>query len=352
MKFSGRLSAVAIVSLIMIGALVGGVLGNWLFIYFIDRYYDIAGGNYLSSAFTPHVVTRNLERQENINASLSGTVAAADQSLVGIFKRSPLYLPTAKVGQALIVTSDGWIMTTMEADTFQKQSDYVVVASDKKIYEIDRVVEALPSVTFIHIAKASNLPVQDLMPASKLMFGEAIVAVDWQTSLDQGIIAGRQATLRSSEAVLVEIPVGEIEQSEGFLFDAVGRVIGFRQAGKSYSIETVNNLLTKLLLANTITFPRLGVTYINTEVLSVETTQGALLAASDKQPAVIAGSPAAKVGLREGDIITVVADIPVEGGVDIASLITRYNPGQTIPLTVVRGKESRRLTVTLDQQVK
>ena len=350
MKFSGRLSAVAIVSLIMIGALLGGVLGNWLFIYFIDRYYDISGGNYLSSAFAPHVVTRDLEKQAHINASLSGAVSAADQSLVGIFKRSPLYRPTNKVGQALIVTSDGWIMTTEKADMFERQSDYVVVASDKKIYEIDRVVEAMPSITFIHIAKASNLPVQDLIPVSRLSFGEMVVAVDWQTSLDQGIISGRQATLRSSETVLVDIPVGEIEQVDGFLFDSMGRVIGFRQDGKSYSIETVNNLLTKLLLANKITFPRFGVTYINTDILSVETTQGALLTSDGTIPAIVPGSPAAKVELKEGDIITVFADVPVESGVDIASLVMRYNPGQTIPLTVVRGKESRRMTVTLDEQ--
>lgn len=350
MKFSGRLSAVAIVSLIMIGALIGGVLGNWLFIYLVDRYYDISGGNYLSSAFAPHTITRSPEKQEIINTSLREAVTAADQSLVGIFKRSSLYLPTAKVGQALIITSDGWLMTTMPATTFEKQSDYVIAVSDKKIYEIDRVVEALPSVTFIHISNANNLPVQDLVPVSNLSFGEMIVAVDWQTNLDQGIIAGRQTTLRSSETVLVEIPVGEVEQEDGFLFNNMGRVVGFRQAGTSYGIEVVHTLLTKLLLMDEISFPRLGVNYVNTEVLSVETVPGALLVSNGNQPAVIPGSPAAKGGLQEGDIITMLADIPIESGVDITSLIMRYNPGQTLPLTVMRGKESRRFLITLDEQ--
>lgn len=350
MKFSGRLSAVAIVSLIMIGALIGGVLGNWLFIYLIDRYYDISGGNYLSSAFAPHMITRSPEKKEVINTSLDQAIAAADESLAGIFKRSALYLPTEKVGQALIITSDGWLMTTMPATTFQKPSDYVIAVSDKKIYEIDRIVEALPSVTFIHITNANNLPVQDLVPVSNLSFGEMVVAVDWQANLDQGIIAGPQTSVRSSETVLTEIPVGEIQQGEGFLFNSTGRVVGFRQAGISYAIETVDILLTKLLLMNKITFPRLGVNYINTEVLSVETIPGALLVSNGNQPAVISGSPATKAGLQEGDIITMLADIPIENGVDIASLIMRYNPGQSLPITVMRGKESRHFLVTLDEQ--
>ncbi|HEU0079000.1 MAG TPA: PDZ domain-containing protein, partial [Longimicrobiaceae bacterium] len=58
-------------------------------------------------------------------------------------------------------------------------------------------------------------------------------------------------------------------------------------------------------------------------------------------------SPAARAGLREGDVIVAVNGQAVEGVGELQRRVTGYKPGETVTLDVIRGGQSRSVRVPL-----
>ena len=69
--------------------------------------------------------------------------------------------------------------------------------------------------------------------------------------------------------------------------------------------------------------------------------QGALLTS------VQAGTPAAKAGLKDGDLITKVDGTAVAGADTLSAAIREHKPGDRITLTYVRGGQTSTVTVSL-----
>jgi putative serine protease PepD len=76
----------------------------------------------------------------------------------------------------------------------------------------------------------------------------------------------------------------------------------------------------------------------------------------DGQPAgmgvvnVVSDGPAATAGVRPGDVITAVNNIPVHRAAELAQVLAKLDPGQAVQVTVInREGTSRTVTVTLGQ---
>jgi putative serine protease PepD len=52
-------------------------------------------------------------------------------------------------------------------------------------------------------------------------------------------------------------------------------------------------------------------------------------------------------GLRADDVITVFNGIPIRNGIDVTAQVRSLRPGETVEMVVVRGGNSRTLTVTV-----
>ncbi|MFZ1458850.1 MAG: PDZ domain-containing protein, partial [Candidatus Saccharimonadales bacterium] len=59
--------------------------------------------------------------------------------------------------------------------------------------------------------------------------------------------------------------------------------------------------------------------------------------------------PAARAGIKEGDIITKVNDTELSETVSLVTLLAQYGPGDSVKLTIVHGKDVRTITVKLDK---
>jgi len=59
------------------------------------------------------------------------------------------------------------------------------------------------------------------------------------------------------------------------------------------------------------------------------------------------GGPAAKAGIVDGDIITAVNGFTVGEVASVASLISEYEPGDKVEITVLRDGRERKFTATL-----
>ena len=68
------------------------------------------------------------------------------------------------------------------------------------------------------------------------------------------------------------------------------------------------------------------------------------------RPAIIAGSPAASAGLKEGDIIISFDGKRLDGSTPLSLILTRYRPGTEIELEILRaGKEEKVAVVLADK---
>ena len=65
------------------------------------------------------------------------------------------------------------------------------------------------------------------------------------------------------------------------------------------------------------------------------------------QETVIAGGPAAKAGLKAGDIITKVEGTTINEKNSLVSLLGKHSVGDAVSVTVVRGGEQKNFVITL-----
>jgi 2-alkenal reductase len=69
-------------------------------------------------------------------------------------------------------------------------------------------------------------------------------------------------------------------------------------------------------------------------------TTGTYIYSSQSYSAILSGSPAAKAGLHDKDIITAVNGVKIGSAGSLSTLIGEYKPGDTVSLTIIRdGKE-------------
>jgi len=353
MKISMRPKILIVTLSIILSGIIGGILGNWIFIYFLDTYYDIPNGNYGTVQTSTTIPIRSPEKNTD-STSIAASVANSEGSLVGIFKRSNFYLPSNKVGQAVIMTSDGWLMSPLQFEAVDEKSlsEYVVVANDKKVYDIDSVIaDKLNKISFIRLQKASNLPVKDFVFSRDIVSGQEVIGLEWKGAVTSGLMNYRQLGVRSSEGSLNQLMVDGLESPDIFLFDLSGRMIGFSVDNIVYDIDGIQASLNKIITLGKINYARLGIHYIPLADLPVESGDGALITTADKKPAIIKGSPAEKAGLIAGDIIMSIDRVQINSASDISAILKQRLPGDVISISFSRNKEIKNIEVALDEQV-
>ncbi|WP_238944197.1 S1C family serine protease [Allofranklinella schreckenbergeri] len=65
---------------------------------------------------------------------------------------------------------------------------------------------------------------------------------------------------------------------------------------------------------------------------------------------VLQGGPAARAGIRPGDIIQQVGEHPVRNVPELLTLVAALRPGQSAPLTLLREGKPRTLAITPEQR--
>ncbi|MGH7392537.1 MAG: trypsin-like peptidase domain-containing protein [Candidatus Rokuibacteriota bacterium] len=144
--------------------------------------------------------------------------------------------------------------------------------------------------------------------------------------------------------------------SGGPLVDMRGQVVGINTAivhggsGIGFAIPSnmARRISTDLLASGTVTRGWLGVSLqpLTAELASsfgLADTKGALVAD------VVPGSPAARAGLKSGDVITALDGQTIAGPSDVARMVGLAKPGQERRLTVWRDRKEVKIQTRLDQ---
>ncbi len=272
------------------------------------------------------------------------------------------------LGSGFITNADGRIITN--AHVVEGADTVDVLLKDGRRFK-GKVLGA-DSVTDVAVIKVEgqNLPTVQFNNSEALQPGEWAIAIGNPLGLDNTVTAGIiSATGRSSGDIGAgDKRVNYIQtdaainpgNSGGPLLNAKGLVIGMNTAilqgaqglGFAIPINTVQRIADQLATKGRVDHPYIGVRMttltpelkqqLNTDPNSpfqVSATQGALVMQ------IIPGSPAAKAGLKAGDVIEQVNKQPVAKSEDVQRIVELVQIGQQIPIQVSRGNAKVSLDV-------
>jgi S1-C subfamily serine protease len=214
--------------------------------------------------------------------------------------------------------------------------------------------------------EAKNLPVAVLADSNRLRVGDIVLAIGNPFGVGQTVTSGIVSATERAGLGIVEFE--DFIQTDasinpgnsgGALVDAWGRVVGincailssgggFEGIGLAVPINLARGVMQQLISHGRVYRGYLGV------ALQPLTSQ---LASSLRLPngkgALVAGvapnSPAARAGLREGDIIIQANGKSVESSRDLRLLLAQTPPGTRLSLTVRRVGSRKALRATLGE---
>ena len=263
-------------------------------------------------------------------------------------------------GSGFFVSGDGYIVTNNHVVAGGEK--FTIVMNDGK--EIDAKLIGTDRRTDLAVLKVEGEDYKYVdFGVGKARVGQWVVAVGNPFGLGgtvtAGIVsaAGRDIGAGPYDDFLQIDAAVNRGNSGGPAFNLEGEVIGVNTAiyspsggsvGIAFAIsaKTSKKVVAALIADGEVTRGWLGVaiepvTQDIAEAVGIEEAAGAIV--SQPQD----GSPAAKAGLRPGDVIVAVDDVDVRSPKDLARIIASYAPEAKVDLTLFRGGDETEVEVTL-----
>src|SRR5690242_5028925 len=284
------------------------------------------------------------------------------------FKRFQIPMPQGDmirkgVGSGFIVSSDGYILTN--AHVVNDAGEVTVKLTDNREFKAKVIgTDQRTDVALVKIG-AKNLPVVRIGESSKAKVGEWVAAIGspfgLENSVTAGIISAKSRSLPDENYVpFIQTDVAiNPGNSGGPLFNMAGEVIGINSQiysrtggymGLSFAvpIEVAMKVKNDLQKYGKVSRGRLGVTIqgVNQELadsFGLKKPQGALVASVEPK------SPAARAGLKNGDIIIGVNGKDIESSIELPRVIGDSRPGTQVKLKIWRQGETKELSASLSE---
>lgn len=269
-------------------------------------------------------------------------------------------------GSGFIISADGHILTNNHVvENAEKMT--VTLADNNKVEAKLIGTDPQSDVALIKIDVPGTLPVLPLGDSEALDVGEWVIAIGNPFGLNQTVTVGVVSAKGRSR-----VGINEYENfiqtdaainpgnSGGPLLNIHGEVVGINSAlysrtggymgiGFAIPINMVKSIEDQLQKHGKVTRGWLGVAIqdVNKELaesFGLKRAEGILV--SEAQP----DSPAAKAGIKQGDILTRLDNVPLKDVADLRNRIALTIPGTTVTLQVIRDGETIDVDVKIDEQ--
>jgi S1-C subfamily serine protease len=299
---------------------------------------------------------------------------APTQRVFDLLSRNPLQVPRG-TGSGFIWDTAGHVVTNNHV--IEGASGAQVRLVDGRSFDAELVGRSpYHDLAVLRIRTgADHPPPLPIGTSADLKVGQKVFAVgnpfglDW--TLTTGIVSALNRELPGDSGTSIRDLIQTDAainpgNSGGPLLDSAGRLIGVNTAiyspsgayagvGFAVPVDTVNRVVPRLIATGRYSPPELGVETLSqyNDWLSEQSgVRGAFVFG------VRSGSPAAAAGLRPatvdrrgrvtvGDVILRFGEQRVEDVDDLEAALDRANPGESVVLTLQRGREQVRVTVRL-----
>jgi len=394
-----RSGNIALIAALAIGALVGGASGAGVTAFVLTNQ---TSGIPASQADGPNSVVVN--NTDSVN-QITAVAAKATPSVVTIEASDG---SSGGTGSGVILSEDGYILTNTHVVTLDGAAagaTIQVTASDGKLYAASIVgTDPISDLAVIKLDGASGLTPIRWGDSGKLNVGDTAIAIGaplgLSGSVTDGIVSAlnRSISIASSAApstpdnsapdenqspFFFDLPdqnggqkqapsTGSISlsviqtdaainpgNSGGALLNSKGELIGINVAiasaggdsaaagsiGVGFSIPSnlAQRISDELIATGTASHGLLGASVTSAAGSPDSTTVGALI--SEVSP----GGAADKAGLRKGDVVTNLNELPITDAKDLTAQVRALAAGETADLTYVRDGKSVTVSVTVGE---
>jgi serine protease Do len=274
------------------------------------------------------------------------------------------------IGSGFIISADGLIVSNKHvvSDTSAK---YKVVIGKDEVVEVKEIYrDPENDLAILRVDKKDLTPVR-LGDSDKLKVGQTVIAIgtalgEFRSTVTKGVISGLgrgitagnpfEGSERLENVIQTDAAINP-GNSGGPLFSSAGEVIGVNVAvtqgaqsiGFALPINLVKDSINNFKTTGGFERPYLGVSY---QMIS---RQAALL---NEVPAgayvrgVVENGPAAKVGVKVGDIITEIDGVKLVDNKDVSivSLINKKKIGDEVTIKLWRDKAEVNLKARLEKR--
>jgi len=278
-------------------------------------------------------------------------------------------------GSGFVVRKDGLVVTNRHVVDIADAEFTVFFATGEKVTAKVVAVDPVEDIALLQVQEHKEFPFLELGDSDALKVGETVIAIgnalgEFQNTVSVGVVSGLNRRIVAGSGGQSEVLEGVIQtdaainqgNSGGPLLNLQGKVIGINTAlaagseniGFAIPVNKAKQSLESFEQSGKITRAFLGVRYVPVtadiqDARNLSVDYGALIVGSEdgKEPGVLPGSPAAKAGLREGDVIVEFGGERVDLEHSLAELVRSKKAGESVTVKVLSGGEEKQVQVTL-----
>jgi S1-C subfamily serine protease len=293
-------------------------------------------------------------------------------------------VPQEGAGSGFVIDAQGHILTNFHVVAGAQQID--VILGDRSQYSAKVIGgDARADIALLKIEpRGKALKALPLGDSATLQVGQRVLAIGnpfgFQSTLTTGVVSALGRTVQTSETTFIDEAIqtdAAINRgnSGGPLLNSNGQVIGINSAiftptgtsagiGFAIPINTAKRIVQDVLTVGRVRRAVLGVEGRPlwpqlAEFLDLPVDEGILIERA------IPGGPAARAGIRGGnravlaglrqilvggDVLVAIDGQTISNQLDLNLVLNRKRPGDTVTVTVFRGKQKMDLRVTLGEQ--
>jgi serine protease Do len=271
-------------------------------------------------------------------------------------------------GSGVIADPEGLILTNHHVVDDAEKVTVSVPGTRKKFAARIVGTDRQTDIAVLRIEPGGELPSVEFGSADDLRVGQWVLAIGNPYGLDGtvsfGIVSAKGRNLEVPETLNDFIQTDAMidrGSSGGPLVDLDGRVVGINSRGQGRGIGFTIPIDTALQVAHDLEQGGVERGYLGVTLQALDRELADYFGTPDLEGAVvnsvIDGSPAAKAGLRTGDVITTFDGHPVETEKDedlgsFQRLVASVEPGHEAVVGLVRRGEPREVTVEIGSQPK
>ncbi|MBT9493529.1 MAG: trypsin-like peptidase domain-containing protein [Paucibacter sp.] len=275
--------------------------------------------------------------------------------------------PQTGLGSGVIVSADGYLLTNNHV--VEGASDIEVMLTDGRQARATLVGTDPESDLAVLKIELERLPVIHLGVADSLQVGDVVLAIGNPFNVGQTVTSGIVSALGRSQLgintfenfIQTDAAINP-GNSGGALVDVDGNLVGINTAiysrnggslgiGFAIPISSARLVMDALLRDGQVARGWIGVqtrelTPEFAEAFNLPLTAGVLISG------VLANAPAAKAGVKPGDVLTKVGNTAVQSPAQLLAAVASLKPQQAATLALQRGSQQLTLEVMIGQRPK
>lgn len=282
------------------------------------------------------------------------------------------YTPEQRAsGSGVIISDDGYIITNNHV--IEGADEINITLTNKKSYKATLIGSDPNSDLAVLKIDGTKFPYILYGNSDEVKLGQWVLAIGYPLSLDVTVTAGiisakarslqinqrnKNATSAIESFIQTDAAVNP-GNSGGALINTDGQLVGINAAiasptgsyaGYSYAIPVnlAKKIVNDLIKYGAVQRAYLGINYPREDVSEEQKAQEGIKEGEGVYVMdIIDGGAAKEAGIKKGDFITKINNVPVLSGPEMVEQIASYKPGDKITLSYIRGSKTYNTTVTL-----